>query len=152
MCINQFSAGCISKQISVSESITSDPEVLQTVKGIRLEFEDSPLHYPVGYEIPARHKPILKVEVKQLLKKRAVVPCEHEQEEFIKPIFLRDKNDGSHHLILTLKGLNKYLEYKHFKMQTFQSVLSLRQPDCFMATIDLKDAREINCILLILNI
>ena len=25
-------------------------------------------------------------------------------------------------------------------MQTFQSVLSLIQPDCFMATIDLKDA------------
>ena len=47
MCINQFSAGCISKQISVSESITSDPEVLQTVKGMRLEFEDNPLHYPV---------------------------------------------------------------------------------------------------------
>ena len=69
-----------------------------------------------------------------------MIPCEHEQGEFISPIFLRDKNDGSHRLILNLKGLNKYLEYKHFKMQTFQSVLSLIQPDCFMATIDLKDA------------
>ena len=79
MCIDQFSAGCISKQISVRESITSDPEVLQTVKGMRLEFEDSPSHYPVGYEIPAGHKSLLKVEVKKLLKKRAVVPCKHEQ-------------------------------------------------------------------------
>ena len=140
MCIDQFSAGCISNQISVWESITSDPEVLRTVKGMRLEFEDSPLHYPVGYEIPVGHKSLLKVEVKKLLKKRAVVSCEHEQGEFISPIFLRDKNDGSHRLILNLKGLNKYLEYKHFKMQTFQSVLSLIQPDCFMATIDLKDA------------
>ena len=110
------------------------------VKGIRLEFEDSPLHYSVRYEIPAGHKSLLKTEVKKLLKKRVVVPCEHEQGEFISPIFLRDKNDGSHRLILNLKGLNKYLEYKHFKMQTFQSVLSLIQPDCFMATIDLKDA------------
>ena len=152
MCIDQFSTGCISKQISVWESITSDPEVLRTVKGIRLEFEDSPLHYPVGYEIPVGHKSLLKVEVKQMLKKRAVVPCEHEQEEFITSIFLRDKNDGSHRLILHLKVLNKYLEYKHFKMQTFQSVLSLIQLDCFVATIDLKDARKIKCILLILNI
>ena len=107
---------------------------------MRLEFEDSPLHYSVGYEIPAAHKSLLKVEVKKLLKKRAVVPCEHEQGEFISSIFLRDKNDGSHRLILNLKGLNKYLEYKHFKMQIFQSVLSLIKPDCFMATIDLKDA------------
>ena len=64
MCIDQFSAGCISKQISVWESITSDSEVLQTVKGMRLEFEDSPLHYPVGYEISAGHKSLLKVEFK----------------------------------------------------------------------------------------
>ena len=151
MCIDQFSTGCISKQISVWESITSDPEVLRTVKGIRLEFEESPLHYPVGYEILVGHKSLLKVEVKQILKKRAVVPCEHEQEEFMTSIFLRDKNDGSHRLILHLKVLKKYLEYKHFKMQTFQSVLSLIQLDCFVATIDLKDARKINCILLILN-
>ena len=74
MCIDQFSAGCISRQISVWESITSDPEVLQTVKGMRLEFEDNPLHYPMGFEIPAGHKSLLKVEVKKLLKKRAVVP------------------------------------------------------------------------------
>ena len=107
---------------------------------MRLEFEDSPLHYSVGYEIPAAHKSLLKVEVKKLLKKRAVVPCEHDQGEFISSIFLRDKNDGSHRLISNLKGSNKYLEYKHFKMQTFQSVLSLIKPDCFMATIDLKDA------------
>ena len=60
--------------MSVSESITSDPEVLQTVKGMRLEFEVSPLHYPVGYKIPAGHRSLLKVEVKKLLKKRAVFP------------------------------------------------------------------------------
>ena len=72
------------------EDITSDPEVLQTVKGMKLEFEDSPLHYPVGYEIPAGHKSLLKVEVKKFFKKRAVVPCEHDQGEFMSPIFLRD--------------------------------------------------------------
>ena len=68
-CIDQFLAGCISKQISVWESITSDLEVLQTVKGMRLEFEHSPLHYPVAYEIPAGHKSLLKAEVKKLLKR-----------------------------------------------------------------------------------
>ena len=114
--------------------------MIQTVIEMRLEFEGSLLLYLESYEIPAGHKSLLKVEVKKLLKKRAVVYCEHEQGEFISPIFLRDKNDGSHRLILNLKGLNKYLEYKHFKLQPSQSVLSLIQPDCFMATIYLKDA------------
>ena len=54
--------------------------------------------------------------------------------------FWEIKNDGSHRLILNLKGLKKYLEYKPFKMQTFKSVLSLIQAYCFMTTIDLKDA------------
>ena len=58
----------------------------------------------MGYEIPVGHKSLLKVEVKKLLKKRAVVPCEHEQGKFISPIFLRGKNDGSHCLISNLKG------------------------------------------------
>ena len=74
MCIDQFSADCISKQISVWESITSNPEVFQTVKEMSLEFEDIPLHYLVWYEIPVGHKSLLKVEVKKLLKKRAVFP------------------------------------------------------------------------------
>ena len=69
-----------------------------------------------------------------------MVSCEHEQGELISPIFLGDKNDGSHRLIWNLKGSNKYLEYKHFKIQTFQSVLPLIQPDYFTATIDLKGA------------
>ena len=49
MYIDQFSAGCLPKQISVLESITSDPEGLQTVKGMRLEFEDS--HYITQWDM-----------------------------------------------------------------------------------------------------
>ena len=39
-----------------------------------------------------------------------------------------------------MKSLNKYLEYKHFKMQTLQTILTLIQPNCYITTIDLKDA------------
>ena len=66
--------------------------------------------------------------------------CKHEHVEYISPIFLREKTDGTQRLILNLKHLNKYLEYKHFKMQTLQTILTLIQPNCYMATIDLKDA------------
>ena len=36
-------AGCLSQHISDWKDITSDQEVLQTVQGMKLEFEESPL-------------------------------------------------------------------------------------------------------------
>ena len=43
-------------------------------------------------------------------------------------------------MILNLKNLNKHVQYSHFKMDTLQSVISLMTPNCFMASVDLKDA------------
>ena len=90
--------------------------MLQTVQGIKLEFEESPLQGECsGFEI-TKNQPTIQDEVNKLLEK-GVVECEHEPAEYISPIFLREKTDGTQRLILNLKHLNKYLEYKHFKMQ-----------------------------------
>ena len=43
-------------------------------------------------------------------------------------------------MILNLKGLNTYVKYYHFKMDTLWSVIKLVTPNCFMASVDLKDA------------
>ena len=59
---------------------------------------------------------------------------------YISPIFLREKTDGTQRLILNLKKLNRHLEYKYFKIKTLQTILTLIQPNWYMATIDLKDA------------
>ena len=64
---------------------------------------------------------------------------EHEPAEYISLIFLREKTDGTQKLILNLKNLNKYLGYKHLKMQTLQTILTLIQPNYYMATNDLKE-------------
>ena len=114
--------------------------VLQTVQGMKLEFEESPLQGQCsGFEIP-ENQPLIQEEVNKLLKKGVVVECDHEPVEYISPIFLKEKTDGTQRLILNLKKLNKHLEYKQFKMQTLQTILTLIQPNCYMATIDLKDA------------
>ena len=55
-------------------------------------------------------------------------------------IFLRENTDGTQRLILNVKNLNKYPEYQHFKIQTFQGILTLIHPNCYIATIELKDA------------
>ena len=81
-----------------------------------------------------------KNEITTLLEKGVIVRPEREPGDYLSPIFLREKKDGSHRLILNLKGLNKSITYHHFKMDILSSVVSLMRPNCFMATIDLKDA------------
>ena len=101
-CIRHFKAGCLSQYISAWEEITSDQEVLQAVQGMKLEFEESPLQGECsGFEIP-KNQPTIQDEVNKLLEKGVVVECEHEPVEYISPIFLREKTDGTQRLILNL--------------------------------------------------
>ena len=41
--------------------------------------------------------------------------------------------------ILNLKRLNKFVDYKHFKMESLQNVLELFRPGVYMSSINLKD-------------
>ena len=117
----------------------SGQEILQTIQGMKIEFEKSPSQVRCsGFEI-FQNQPLIQEEINKLLKKEVAVECEHEAVEYISPIFLWENTDGTQRLILNLKSLNKYLEYKHSKMQTFKTVLTLIQPNCYLATIDLKD-------------
>ena len=43
-------------------------------------------------------------------------------------------------MILNLKRLNKFLDYKHYKIELLRNVLELIRPGVRMASIDLKDA------------
>ena len=42
-------------------------------------------------------------------------------------------------MILNLKDLNLDVEYHHFKMDTVKSVIKMMKPNCFTASIDIKD-------------
>ena len=43
-------------------------------------------------------------------------------------------------MILNLKKLNEYIEYHHFKMDTFESAIKLVTNKSYMASIDLRHA------------
>ena len=43
-------------------------------------------------------------------------------------------------MILNFKRLNKFLDYKHFKMESLQNVLKLIWPGVYKESIDLKNA------------
>ena len=84
-CIRHFKTGCLSQHISILEEITSDQEVRQTVQGMKLEFEESPLQGECsGFEIPKK-KPTIQDEVNKLLEKDVVVECEHEPVDIFHP-------------------------------------------------------------------
>ena len=80
------------------------------------------------------------VEINKLVGKGIIEYAEHEEGEFISPVFFRSKSDAAGTLILNLETLNEFLECNHFKMETVHSVADLIQPHCYMTSIDLKDA------------
>ena len=127
----QVKAGCIANQISEWEKITSDPEILSTVSGLPLNFSEE-IDYKSSVT-PSKFSPkeelFLLVHIKNLLRK-GVKECQHEEGEYISPIFLTPKSDGSFRMILNFKKLNDHMLYIHFKTETIKSVLNLVTPSC----------------------
>lgn len=74
------------------------------------------------------------------MEKGAVNEHQDEVGHYISDIFLRKKPSGEFRLILNLKGLNKFIEKNHFKLEDFKTAIKLVKKHCFMASIDLKDA------------
>ena len=68
-----------------------------------------------------------------------IVRTQHKPREFISPIFVRPKKDGTNRMILNLKDLNQHLQCLHFKMETLIDAIRLMTPKCFMGSVDLKD-------------
>ena len=66
---------CLFQHISAWEEITSGQEILQTVQGMKIEFEKSPLQVQCsGFEI-SQNQPLIQEEVNKLLKKEVAVEC-----------------------------------------------------------------------------
>ena len=84
------------------------------VSGQKLEFSQKPLHLFVPKE--RTFDPIqtqaCEAEIESHPKKGAIVPTEHEKDEYISPIFSTPKKDGASRMILNLKSLNQFIEYK----------------------------------------
>ena len=129
-----FTAGKLAAHFSQWQSLTSDPEILETVSGCKIEFDTIPsLNKVMVHAVLSETQ---TESVSNLLRKQAIEACDHEAGEHISPIFTRPKKDGSHRMILNLKSLNKNITHHHFKMDTVLTAVRLMKPGCFMASID----------------
>ena len=125
--------------------MTSNKQILQTVFALKLEFLGDPLikHNSYITQFSKEDESTVDLEIKRLSAKGVLTKCEHETGEYISPIFIRQKLDGSCRLkwlMLNLQNLNEDMPYIYFKMETLQSVLSLITPGSYLASLDLKDA------------
>ena len=127
------------------KDITDDPEVLDWVEHCHLEFiDDAPPAQETDYKIIQfndAESAIIDYEIVKLLNKGVIVESTHSQGEFVSSIFLRLKKNGvDYRMILNLKELNKFILYRHFKMDSLKTVTDLMTQGCYMASVDIKDA------------
>ena len=128
-----FRAGCITKSISNWQIITSDKEILTSVRGATIEFDTRPYNTKHPQSAFSVEESAIDSEVAKLLSKNIIETTDHTPYEVISNIFIRPKKDGGHRLILNLKGLNQFVTYHHFKMETLLSIVRLVQKNCYMA-------------------
>ena len=124
------------------KTLTHDSSILQIVSGARIEFvrpicQDVP-RPPIRCSITDKSK--IDSELSKYLRLGIIEHASHSDGEFISQIFSVPKKSGGVRIILNLKPLNEDVVYQHFKMENIHSVLQLLEPNCYMASIDLRDA------------
>ncbi|CAB3984921.1 Hypothetical predicted protein [Paramuricea clavata] len=125
--------GRLKQFIHFWEKLTSDKFILETIAGYKIEFKPEAIcdhNWSRNPETKFNDKEqcIIDNEIDKLMCKGVIEVTQHSLGEFISPIFIRAKKDGSHRLILNLKELNTNVEYHHFIMETLQSAVALMRP------------------------
>ena len=122
--------------------ITSDKYILDIVKqGLKLKFlSEAPHREPFRVTYNTKENGIISQEISKLLKKKVIVQTIAEKGNFFSSVFLSAKKDESYRMILNLKKLNKYIDSKHFKMESLQNVFHMVKSGAWMASVELKGA------------
>ena len=128
--------------VKLGPAIPCGKNLPQTLRSLTLDFIANPWQgkVPSQKKFSLGESKIIESEINKLLVKGVIIPSTHEPGEFISTIFLRPKPDGTHRMILNLKKLNESVVYRHFKMDTLWTVVRMMKPNCYMASIDIKDA------------
>jgi hypothetical protein len=137
-------AGKVQQAIWVWQQLTTDRSILNVVCGYKLKFDSDCLPVQSSTPRPIKFSTaellVLDGELQKLLNKHVIEAAHSCFGQFISNLFFRPKKDGSVRVILNLKYLNEYMEYHRFKMDTLRSATKLIRPQCYFASIDLKDA------------
>ena len=81
-----------------------------------------------------------------MLNKTIVRKTIHESTEYVPPIFIVKKPDGTTELIPNLKNLHEFVTYEHFKMDGIKTITNMVTKKLFHGNNGLK-----RCLLLCIN-
>lgn len=115
--------------------------MLGWLQGYDIPFSEiPPSHDTEPQHWPKSEKEIISSEIKKLILLGAISECSYCADQFTSPIFLVPKPNGSFRFILNLKKLNQYINTEHFKLEDIRTACKLMSKNCYMASIDLKEA------------
>ncbi len=69
-----------------------------------------------------------------------IVESVSEPDEFVSTLFIVPKPNGKFRPVISLRYLNKFVSYYHFKQETFSVVLDLLQENDFLTSVDMEQA------------
>ena len=140
----RFVAGRLKQFLNEWKQISHDPQVLNIVRGVKIEFDGiGEIVFPgvPGKQLyHIRVSPELDAVIQDFVDMKVICEMDESCRGYVSPIFTVPKKDGSLRMILNLKRFNVHVEYQHFKMDSLHSAVQLMRPDCFMASVDLKHA------------
>lgn len=125
--------------------LTTDAYILDMVQHAHLKF-NNPVSQHQGtvepYNMPEAERQVIDREISKLLELGVITVSQGntDNQQFLSNVFVRPKKNGSYRMILNLKELNVNVEYKKFKMDTLESIVKLIRQDCYMGSLDLKNA------------
>lgn len=143
-CKRAFKAGTLSNKLEFWRTLTSDPYILQSIKGYKIEFARTPREL-YGKKMHCQKFSLsetlqISKEIEKLLSMGVIEQAEHIEDQILSPIFLTSKKDGSKRMILNLKKLNSYMDPIHFKMENIHEVKNIVSNDDYFASVDLEKA------------
>ena len=140
--MNNYRAGQVSQHLLAWQTLTSDPEILQIVRGDLIAFTSTPpvVHTARKCGVSSETEALMEQEIRGMLNDGIIMKSHPEDTEYVSPIFPVVKATGKLRIILNLKQFNEHVEYLHFKMDNIKIVLSNVTEGCFMTSLDLKHA------------
>ena len=122
-------------------SLTNDKILLSDVLGKAIECTATPVQHKLPNQIFAEYEyPIVHQEVHKLLEKRVITKVSPIPGQILSYVILRPPKDGTHRLILNLKRCNESVSHYHFKIDSLSTTTKLVTRNCYMASVDMKDA------------
>ena len=112
------------------------------VKGYVIPFLKIPVQRTIPKQVAtSKTQELLTGKEMQILDKGAIKIVEHQYpDQFLSNILLLRKKNGGNRFCINLKALNKFIPYKHFKMEGLHCLKYLLKINDFLCKIDLKNA------------